>query len=226
MDQVIPPAEVNLRKTDPKLPRVVFHPYFKKIYLPFLAALVLAAGAGLGTFLIQRQQRLASQASGIKQVYSNVNLFETQSPLPNSITTADATPVVVGLKFSSNIAGRIVGIRFHKAGTDSGQHIGSLWTASGGQLASATFTSESDSGWQQVLFSTPVGIAANTIYVASVSMPAGHGTVKSFGTVDLISGPLTAPAGNNGVYVYQEAGSFPTVSVNLNYYVDVVFSSP
>ena len=38
---------------------------------------------------------------------------------------------------------------------------------SGTLLASATFTNESASGWQQVNFSNPVPITAGTTYVAS-----------------------------------------------------------
>ena len=40
------------------------------------------------------------------------------------------------------------GIRFYKAVANTGTHVGSLWTASGQLLASATFTGETASGWQ------------------------------------------------------------------------------
>lgn len=63
-----PPALPDVTKVDPKLQKNQFHPYFKKIYLPFLAVLVLAAGAGLATLLVQRQQRITSEASGTNQV--------------------------------------------------------------------------------------------------------------------------------------------------------------
>ena len=50
------------------------------------------------------------------------------------------------------------GIRFYKAAANTGTHIGNLWTASGQLLASATFTNETASGWQQVNFASPVPI--------------------------------------------------------------------
>ncbi len=52
--------------------------------------------------------------------------------------------------------------------------MGDLWTASGALLASATFTNETASGWQQVNFSTPVSITAGTTYVASYHTNTGN----------------------------------------------------
>ncbi len=64
----------------------------------------------------------------------------------------------VGVKFQSAINGYITGIRFYKSSANTGTHIGNLWTATGQLLASATFTNETASGWQQVNFSQPVPI--------------------------------------------------------------------
>ena len=51
--------------------------------------------------------------------------------------------------------------------------LGHLWDASGNLLATATFTGETASGWQEVDFTNPVAITANTTYVASYFAPAG-----------------------------------------------------
>src|SRR6185295_6006740 len=78
----------------------------------------------------------------------------------------DAGPdqgVEVGLRFRANSSGYITGIRFYKASTNTGTHTGTLWTSAGVPLATATFTNESASGWQQVFFSKPVAISANTV---------------------------------------------------------------
>ena len=40
-------------------------------------------------------------------------------------------------------------------------------------LASATFSNETASGWQQVNFSSPVSITAGTTYIASYEAPVG-----------------------------------------------------
>ena len=70
--------------------------------------------------------------------------------------------------------GYITGIRFYKASANTGTHIGNLWTSAGQLLASATFTNETASGWQQVNFSQPVPVTKNTTYVASYFAPNGH----------------------------------------------------
>ena len=102
---------------------------------------------------------------------------------PCSIWSAGGTPAAIapdgesvelGVKFRSDVAGQISGVRFYKGVGNTGTHIGNLWSASGALLASATFTGESASGWQQVNFSSPVAVTAGTTYVASYFAPNGH----------------------------------------------------
>ena len=92
-------------------------------------------------------------------------------PVPDS---RDGQSVELGIKFRSDVAGQISGIRYYKASTNTGTHVGSLWTSSGTLLAQANFTGESSSGWQQVSFSSPVAIQPNTTYVAAYFAPNGH----------------------------------------------------
>ena len=135
-------------------------------------------------------------------------------------------------KFESSEAGYITGIRFYKGAGNTGTHVGYLWTSTGTLLATATFTNETASGWQQVNFSTPVAINAGTIYVASYYAPVGHyaGDYYYFASSGVTSGPLTALAnstpGGDGVYKYATGGGFPTSThESTNYWVDVVFST-
>src|SRR5207253_2244276 len=86
----------------------------------------------------------------------------------------DTNAVNLGVKFQASIPGTVTGIRFYKASTNTGTHIGELWTATGQLLASAIFTNETASGWQEVGFSQPVAIDANTTYIASYFAPNGH----------------------------------------------------
>ena len=133
----------------------------------------------------------------------------------------------MGVKFSSEVAGNVTGIRFYKASTNTGTHIGSLWTTSGTLLASATFTSETASGWQQVNFSTPVAISANTTYVASYLAPKGHysDTSSGFASAGVKNPPLQALANSvsvDGVYTYSSTNAFPSSTYKAtNYWVDV-----
>ncbi len=138
--------------------------------------------------------------------------------------------------------GTVSGIRFYKATANTGTHVGSIWSASGERLASATFTGETASGWQTVSFASPVDIQPNTTYVVSYWAPNGHysGTNDYYwrtaspgpygdGLVD--AGPLHAVkstdgtgASVNGVYNYGSS-AFPSSSFkNTNYWVDVNFA--
>jgi hypothetical protein len=145
---------------------------------------------------------------------------------------ADSTPQELGIKFQSDVAGVIDGIRFYKAAANGGTHVGHLWSAGGTLLASATFTSETTSGWQRVSFATPIAIAANTTYVASYHTDAGHYAADTyyFGRSGVDQSPLHAlgstAASGNGVFAAGPTALFPTGShFAANYWVDVVFST-
>jgi Domain of unknown function (DUF4082) len=83
-------------------------------------------------------------------------------------TVNDPNPVELGVKFSATSAGNIIGMLFYKGPQNTGTHTAELWNAAGTMLASATFANETASGWQTVTFASPVAIAANTTYVATL----------------------------------------------------------
>jgi hypothetical protein len=152
------------------------------------------------------------------------------SVVPIGVSTADSNAVELGVKFTSETDGFIIGIRFYKGPTNVGTHIGNLWTVSGTLLGTTTFAGETPSGWQQANFSMPVNVKANTTYVASyhtnVGRYASDGAYFTNAGVD--SPPLHAlaatPSGGNGVYRYGPS-AFPSNSFNAqNYYVDVSFA--
>ncbi len=155
----------------------------------------------------------------------------TSTTVPANPADSDNQAIEVGVKFRSDSNGFINGIRFYKASTNTGTHVGNLWTSTGTLLATATFTNETASGWQQVNFSTPVAITANTVYVASYHTNAGHYSDDQnyFAGTGVDSPPLHALAdgvsGFNGAYAYGSASSFPNLGWNSsNYWVDVVFA--
>ena len=148
---------------------------------------------------------------------------------PAVADSGDPTSGSVGVKFTADTSGQILGVRFYKASTNTGTHVGSLWSSSGQLLASATFTNETGSGWQSVLFSNPVSISAGTTYVASYFAPAGHYSATSGGLNSATdNAPLHSVANGtsaNGVYNYASSSSFPTTSYKgSNYWVDVLFA--
>jgi hypothetical protein len=153
---------------------------------------------------------------------------------------ADAGPdraLELGVQFRSAVAGSIAGIRFYKATANTGTHIGNLWTSSGTHLATVTFSGETALGWQQMLFTTPVAITPNTVYVASYHANNGHYSADSgyFSIQGVDDYPLHALGlgenGENGVlgnglYNYGTSSTFPNQTYNTeNYWVDVVFKA-
>ena len=90
-------------------------------------------------------------------------------------------------------------------------------------MATATFTGETTSGWQQVNFSTPVAITAGATYTASYHTTTGHYSVdRSYFNSGLTSGLLKVPV-SGGVYRYG-ASAFPSLTYQgSNYWVDPVF---
>ncbi len=152
------------------------------------------------------------------------------SATPGTITENDPNAVDLGVKFQASSNGSIIGIRFYKGPQNTGTHTGDLWTTSGTLLASATFTNETASGWQQVNFSSPVSITAGTTYIASYETTVGeYSADANYFTNSLTNGPLTAPSssasGGNGVYAYGSSNPFPNNTFSAsNYWVDVVFS--
>lgn len=150
---------------------------------------------------------------------------------PSNVTANDSASVELGVKFRSDVSGYVKSIRFYKGPSNTGTHTGSLWSSTGQLLTTATFTNESASGWQQVDFTTPVAVNANTTYIASYHAPVGMYSADNnfFASGAADNAPIHAlqdgTDGGNGVYTYSAATSFPSSSFSgSNYWVDLVFS--
>lgn len=149
---------------------------------------------------------------------------------PQITVSTDPGAVELGMKFRSDVAGQVRGVRFHKGSANSGTHVGKLWSASGQLLAQVTFSAETASGWQSALFSSPVSIQAGTTYVVSYHAPNGNYSIELGGfnserTNAGLRGLASGASGGNGVYLYG-AGGFPTNAWNAsNYWVDVLFTA-
>lgn len=211
--------------------------------LPTGLALDPATGAITGTpsdagsfsFIVQ-----ASDASNpVRTATRALSITISSIPISMTIWTGSAVPedvdqgpddaVELGVKFRSDVSGFIAGIRFYKADANTGIHVGNLWTTNGALLASAAFTGETASGWQQVNFASPISIIANTVYVASYHANGGDYSEDDnyFATSGVDNPPLHALAdgvnGGDGVYAYGETSTFPDQTYNsANYWVDVV----
>jgi hypothetical protein len=149
---------------------------------------------------------------------------------PPTVDTYDTGGVNLGTKFFATQDGYVQGVRFYKDSSNTGTHIGTLWSSSGTQLATGTFSGETASGWQTLRFSVPVEITKDTAYVVSYFAPNAHYSYQShyFDTTHHV-GPLvalnTTDAGGNGLYSYGSSNGFPTSTYGGNsYFVDPIFT--
>ena len=181
-------------------------------------------GSASFTYSISNGNGGTASATVSLTVAPGVVLFNGLSP--TNVTANDASALELGVTFQSSVAGQISAIRFFKGPQNTGTHVGNLWSAAGALLASATFTNETATGWQQVNLATPVTLTPGTAYTASYHTTTGfYSADGGYFASAVTSGPLTAPAGNNGVYAYGTSSTFPTGSFNsTNYWVDVVFN--
>lgn len=117
------------------------------------------------------------------------------------------------------------GIRFYKGFYNTGDHVVSLWSSNGTLLATGVSVGESLSGWQTVMFSSPIQIAAGTTYVASYHSNGFFSVTENYFSEPYASGALKAVDGG-GVFAYSGTSTFPGQSPGgSNYWVDVVFDA-
>ncbi len=177
-----------------------------------------AAGTGTGNFTLTIN--VAGPPPTGSSLFSGINV-------PPVVIQNDPQSVELGVKFYAARTGHITGVRFYKNPQDTGTHTAHLWSATGTLLASATFASETASGWQQVNLPTPVAINANTTYIVSYHSNGDYSETDNYFAIAYTNGPLTAPSspssGGNGVYAYGSNVSFPNNTyIAANYWVDVV----
>ena len=132
------------------------------------------------------------------------------------------------MQFTADRAGAISAIRFYKSAGCSGPHVGNLWSSTGQLLATASFTSETASGWQQANLAVPVAIMPNTVYVVSYHTAGCYSATWGYFNVAVDHAPLHAVVNGasnaNGVYMVGQS-AFPIYSgAGANYWVDVLFS--
>src|SRR4051794_17309128 len=150
------------------------------------------------------------------------SLFTTQVPALPNFTDGPGVDWELGMRFTSDNPGVIQAIRYYKSPSETGAHVGRIWSATGQQLATVTFTNESASGWQQQALATPLTINAATSYVVSVNTNSYYALTSQGFSSAISNAGLNAPVGA-GVY-NDVAGVFPTlVYQNENYFRDVVF---
>ncbi|MBW4550074.1 MAG: DUF4082 domain-containing protein [Aphanocapsa sp. GSE-SYN-MK-11-07L] len=163
-----------------------------------------------------------------------VTTYETVfslADMPNFTNITDGVGVSyeLGLKFRSVTAGVVQAIRYWKAPSETGTHVGKIWSSTGQLLASVTFTNETSYGWQEQALATPFRIQANTTYTISVNANSYYAFTSNRLTSVVDSGDMTTVSngGNGGGGgVLGSINALPTQSFqNSNYYRDLVFAA-
>lgn len=173
-------------------------------------------GAGLGPALLSTGSGSTTtfpnpaSTGGVNNYYidpiasSSASCSSTGSLLAGQIVTTPPPFAGVGggsdqgLEFTSDANQYLCGVRFFKDAADTGTHTGTLWSVTGTQLATGTFSGETASGWQTLMFSSPVAITSGTQYVVSTHSPSGwvYG-LGQFRNMDLYANNMHL----NGAYV-------------------------
>lgn len=179
--------------------------------------------------------RAATDLSGNPLPAERTWTFTTRTAAERTLWPSTAVPAVpaaddganveLGVRFTSDVAGRATGVRFYKGAGNDGTHVGSLWALDGTLLAQATFAAETVGGWQQVRFAAPVAVTPGTEYVASYRAPQGRYAADA-GVLGAghDAAPLHAPpSGGSGNGRYRYGGGYPDGWSSANYWVDVVF---
>ncbi|HET6950043.1 MAG TPA: DUF4082 domain-containing protein, partial [Acidimicrobiales bacterium] len=158
--------------------------------------------------------------------------FWDTSATPVLPSVSDTLAVELGVKFTADVSGFVKGVRFYKGANNAGGHVAHLWTLTGVVLGTAIFADESETGWQQANFATPIPLTAGQTYIASYFAPKGGYAVTGGGFASegvdrgILHIPRSGASGGNGVFRYGSSG-LPETSFNAsNYWVDLVYVLP
>ncbi|MEU4445513.1 N,N-dimethylformamidase beta subunit family domain-containing protein [Actinosynnema sp. NPDC050801] len=153
----------------------------------------------------------------------------TDTDTPKVADMPNGGALELGVKWRANTDGYVRGVRFYKGAGNTGTHTGTLWTSTGQQLATGTFTNETTSGWQTLTFPVAVPVTAGTTYVVSYLSPTGwySADIEYFSRgsryLEPLTGLRTGVDGVNGVYRF--GPGFPDRgSQDSNYWVDVLWA--
>lgn len=148
------------------------------------------------------------------------NLFSGVTPGNNP---GQATPICLGVRFSSSAAGNVLGIRVYYDGAFTVGTTAKLWSDAGSQLATkaATLTG-TPARWVEVLFDTPYAIDADTFYRTAINV---RNVPYDDGILPLNNGQhLTA----NASYYNNTVDAFPNTAPPVAgrvYYVGLLFEA-
>lgn len=174
----------------------------------------------------------AFQVSASAEEVRTYSFFKFLLPENPTVTYA---PQDLGVCFTTLEPGTIIAIRHYKSPKETGEHIGRIYGQDGKELATVTFTNETESGWQEAFLQEPLPIRPNHVYTICVNInKAFPSTWAAFRAKVFEAGPLRTVPGldmpfpannvkNNGPF--SKPGRLLPVkeAENTNYFRDIVF---
>ncbi|NYE35515.1 hypothetical protein F4692_000619 [Nocardioides cavernae] len=188
---------------------------------------LLAASAAIAGVVAPSQAGPERIADPAPRAAAGSGLFANGAP-SGKVRVRTGGSREVGMRFSPKVRGTVTGMRVWKprAARSTTPRTGSLWTARGRQLRTATFSRSSRKGWVSVRFAEPVTVRPGKTYVVSAFAASGtHAVTRSGLSKTRATDALTASAGKNGVYRSKRGAGFPNRASGTkdNYWVDVRF---
>lgn len=167
-------------------------------------------------------------------------LYNRQNPA-GSTTYLDSTVnnSELGTKIVPQESGYITALRFYKSIiTPDTTHDGNIWDSNGNNLATVSFTNESEYGWQEATLTTPLYVRRGQVYVISYGMATGDYQALAGGFTSALTSPglaaypsgdsrnTTVSTGTANSVLSHAAGTYPNLvgGTNAYYYIDAVFS--
>jgi hypothetical protein len=129
----------------------------------------------------------------------------------------DGVGYELGQEFQVLKAGYINAIRYYKAGSETGTHMGRIWNTEG-VLSSVAFTNETSAGWQQQALTTPLFVNAGS-YIVSVNANLSYVATNYNPPLTFSRGDLRGSSSG----LFGALGVRPSTTVNNNYFRDIVF---
>ena len=165
----------------------------------------------------------SAATSSISATAPTQTLFEPTDTPERPNFTDNLEDWELGMQFTTATNGQIQAIRYYKSPSETGTHIGKIWSSTGELLTSVTFDNETASGWQEQTLETPLTVLASQTYIVSVNANDYYSSTPGGFDNPISNDDISTPVGA-GIY-NETIGVFPNTTFNNeNYYRDIVFS--
>jgi len=132
-----------------------------------------------------------------------------------------AGQVELGLRLTVQAAGRIKGLWFYQARSETGEHLLRIWDGEGKELAQVGIPAQNGSGWRYGELEPPLAVQSGQTLVLSYTATTHYVATPEVFARPTVRDGITAVA---GVYSFDELGKMPTKTYqHMNYFLDVAY---